>query len=127
MTALEQVPTTRVVMPVDAPRPSAPEEPVIFRFPAPDDPPPGSARMFAVAVYSAGLGLCGVAVGLYAVLAVVSGAPVWYLPALAALTLLSVALVVAAFLAIHQRALPWMLLLAAAPPMAANLYLAVSY
>jgi hypothetical protein len=127
VTALEQVPTTRVVMPADVPHRSAPEEPVIFRFPAPDDPPPGAARMLAVAVYSAGLGLCGVAVGLYAVLAVFSGAPVWYLPALAALTLLSVALVVAAFLAIHQRALPWLLLLAAAPPMAANLYLAVSY
>jgi hypothetical protein len=127
VTALEQVPTTRAVMPVDVPRPPAPEEPVIFRFPAPDDPPPGAGRMFAISVYSAGLGLCGVAVGLYAVLAVVSGAPVWYLPALASLTLLSVALVVAAFLAIHQRALPWMLLLAAAPPMAANLYFAVSY
>ena len=50
-----------------------------------------------------------------------AGAPVWYLPALAVLTLLSVAPVVAAFLAIHRRALPWMLLLAAAPPMAADL------
>jgi hypothetical protein len=127
VTALEQVPTTRVVMPADVPRRAVPEEPVVFRFPAPDDPPPGAARMLAIAVYSAGLGLCGVAVGLYAVLAVFSGAPVWYLPALAALTLLSVALVVAAFLAIHQRALPWVLLLAAALPMAANLYIAVSY
>ncbi|BEL09664.1 hypothetical protein Q0Z83_078550 [Actinoplanes sichuanensis] len=127
MTALEQVPTTRAVTPADIPHRLVPEEPVIFRFPAPDDPPPGAARMLAVAIYSAGLGLCGVAVGLYAVVAVFSGAPIWYLPALALLTLLSVALVVAAFLAIHQRALPWMLLLAAALPMAANLYIAVTY
>jgi hypothetical protein len=69
-------------MPADAPRRSAPEEPVIFRFPAPDDPPPGAARMLAIAVYSAGLGLCGVAVGLYAVLAVFSGAPVSCVPQL---------------------------------------------
>ncbi|MEU8658158.1 hypothetical protein [Actinoplanes philippinensis] len=123
MTALEQVPTTRVVMPAEVVLRPAPPQPAVFRFPAPDDPPPGAGRMLAIAIYSAGLGLCGVAVGLYAVVAVFSGAPVWYLPALAALTLLSVALVVAAFLAIHQRALPWVLLLAAAVPMAANVYL----
>jgi hypothetical protein len=125
VTALEQIPTTRVVMPASITPEARPEEPVIFRFPAPDDPAPGAARMLAVAIYNAGLGLCGVVVGLYAVLAVFSGAPVWYLPALSALTALSVALVVAAFLAIHQRALPWMLLLAAALPMAANVYLAL--
>ncbi|WP_433793615.1 hypothetical protein [Actinoplanes sp. CA-252034] len=127
MTALEQVPTTRVVTPTEIVRRPAPTEPAVFRFPAPDDPPPGAGRMLAIAVYSAGLGLCGVAVGLYAVLAVFSGAPIWYLPALAVLTLASVALVVAAFLAIHQRALPWLLLLAAAAPMAADVYLAVTY
>jgi hypothetical protein len=123
VTALEQIPTTRVVMPADVPDAPRPEGPVIFRFPAPDDPAPGAGRMLAVAVYGTGLGLCGVLVGLYAVVAVFSGAPVWYLPALAALTILSVALAVAAFLAIHQRALPWVLLLAAALPMAANVYL----
>lgn len=123
MTAVEQIPTTRVVMPADVPHEPPPHEPVLFRFPAPDDPAPGVGRMLAIAVYGTALGLCGIAVGLYAVVIVLSGAPVWFLPALAALTILSVALAVAAFLAIHQRFLPWLLLLAAALPMAANVYL----
>ncbi|MDI6105277.1 hypothetical protein QLQ12_42515 [Actinoplanes sp. NEAU-A12] len=124
MTALEHARTTRIVAPAAMPWT---EEPAVFRFPAPDDPAPGAARMFAVAVYGTGLGLCGVGVGLYAVVAVFGGAPMWYLPALAVLTMLSVAPVVAAVLAIHQRTLPWLLLLAAAPPMVADILVALSY
>jgi hypothetical protein len=123
VTALEHARTTRIVTPAKNPWP---EEHTVFRFPAPDDPAPGSGRMLAVAVYSAALGLCGVGVGLYAVLAVFGGAPMWYLPTLAVLTMLSVAPVVAAFLAIHQRTLPWLLLLAAAPPMVADILVALS-
>ena len=129
MTAIEQARTTRIVTPAGLPEETwtpAPE-PTVFRFPAPDDPAPGGARMLAIALYSAGLGLCGVAVGLYAVMAVFSGAPGWYLPVLSLLTMLSVAPVVAAYLAIHQRTLPWLLLLAAAPPMAVNVLVALSY
>lgn len=120
---------------VEHSRPSAPvfvqpadEERIpLFRFPAPDDPAPGDAQMLIIASYGTVLGLCGMAAGLYSVVAVFSGAPGWYLPALAALTAASVGPVVAAFLALHRRALPWLLLLAAAPPMAGNLYVAMSY
>lgn len=127
MTAIEQARTTRVMVPAEVPYQPWTPDPAVFRFPGPDDPAPGGARMLAMAVYGTGLGLCGVAVGLYAVVAVFGGAPTWYLPVLALLTLLSVGPVVAAFLAIHQRALPWMLLLAAAPPMAGNILVALSY
>ncbi|MEV0895886.1 hypothetical protein [Actinoplanes sp. NPDC049802] len=127
MTALEQSRTTRVMVPPTAPLRPWPEEPAVFRFPAPEDPPPGAARLFAVALYGTALGICGVGVGLYAVIAVFGGAPAWYLPTLAVLTMLSVAPVVAAFLAIHQRALPWILLLAAAPLMLADVIVALSY
>ncbi|GAA1603232.1 hypothetical protein [Actinoplanes couchii] len=120
---------------VEHARPSAPvfvdppvEEPIpVFRFPAPDDPPPGDAQMLIIAVYGTALGVCGVAVGLYAVVAVFTGAPGWYLPALAGLTLLSVGPVVGAFLSLHRRALPWLLLLTAAPPMAANVWVALTH
>ncbi|GAA0449554.1 hypothetical protein Aca07nite_43020 [Actinoplanes capillaceus] len=123
MTALKQAHTTRVVVPPQR----FPEEPAVFRFPTPDDPPPGAARVLAIALYGTVLGVCGVGVGLYAVIAVFGGAPAWYLPALAALTMLSVAPVVAAFLSIHRRFLPWVLLLAAAPPMAADVMVALAY
>ncbi|GAA4924682.1 hypothetical protein [Actinoplanes utahensis] len=129
MTAIEQARTTRIVTQANLPQasPPPPDPELSFRFPAPDDPAPGAARMLAIALYSAALGLCGVAVGLWAVMAVFSGAPGWYLPVLALLTMLSVAPVVAAYLAIHQRTLPWFLLLAAAPPMAVNVWVALSY
>ncbi|GGN67455.1 hypothetical protein GCM10010112_30870 [Actinoplanes lobatus] len=123
MTALKQGHTTRVVVPPQR----HPEEPAVFRFPTPDDPAPGAARVLAIALYGTVLGICGVGVGLYAVIAVFGGAPAWYLPALAALTMLSVAPVVAAFLSIHRRFLPWVLLLAAAPPMAADVMVALAY
>ncbi|MBO3739684.1 hypothetical protein [Actinoplanes flavus] len=123
MTALKHARTTHAVVPPQR----LPEEPAIFRFPTPEDPPPGAGRVLAVALYGTVLGICGVGVGLYAVIAVFGGAPAWYLPALAALTMLSVAPVVAAVLAIHQRILPWFLLLAAAPPMVADVMVALAY
>ena len=127
MTAVEPARTTRSRVPETAPFQPWHDTPAVFRFPAPDDPPPGAARMFAMALYSAALGLAGVGVGAYAVVAVFGGAPGWYLPALGLLTVLSVGPVVAAFLAIHQRTLPWLLLLAAGPPTVANVLVAVSY
>lgn len=126
MTAVEHARTTTVV-PVPAPPEPPAAESAVFRFPAPDDPAPGNARMLTVALYGTVLGICGVAVGLYAVVAVFGGAPAWYLPALAGLTVVSVGPVVAAVLAIHRRALPWLLLAAAAPPMAVNVWVALSY
>ncbi|MEV6299625.1 hypothetical protein AB0M02_09495 [Actinoplanes sp. NPDC051861] len=98
-----------------------------MRFPAPDDPAPSARRMLGMAIYGSGLGLTGVAVGLYAVVAVFGGAPGWYLPVLALLTLMSVAPAAAAFLAVHQRRLPWMLMLAAAPPMMTAVLVALQY
>jgi hypothetical protein len=128
VTAVEPTHISRPAPPEIVPfEPSWEPEPPVFRFPAEDDPAPGSGRVLAMAGYSAMLGLTGVGVGLYALVAVVSGAPVWYLPALAMLTMFSVGLVVGAFLAVHQRTLPWILLLAAAPPMAGALLLAVNY
>ncbi|BAL86164.1 hypothetical protein AMIS_9440 [Actinoplanes missouriensis 431] len=124
MTAVEQARTTPAA---PVPYTAETEDPGVFRFPAPEDPPPGAARMLAMALYGTALGLTGVGVGLYAVVAVFGGAPGWYLPALGVLTLLSVLLTAAAFLAIHERNLPWWLLIAAAPPMAAAVAVALSY
>ncbi|WP_436523239.1 hypothetical protein [Actinoplanes sp. HUAS TT8] len=128
MTAVEPTRISRSAVPEIMPfEPSWDEDPAVFRFPTEDDPAPGSTRVLAMAGYSAMLGLTGVGVGLYAIVAMLRGAPGWYLPALAMLTMFSVGLAVGAFLAVHQRALPWILLAAAAPPMVGALLLAGSY
>jgi hypothetical protein len=53
--------------------------------------------------------------------------PGWYVPVLALLGMVSVALSVGAFLSIHRRVLPWLLLLAATLPLAADILLSVAY
>jgi predicted alpha/beta hydrolase len=128
VTAVEQARTTRTeergntsVLPWTS------EEPAALRFPAPDDPAPSERRMVGMSLCGAALGLTGVGVGLYAVVAVFGGAPGWYLPVLGLLTLLSVGPAAAAFLAVHQRRLPWLLMMAAAPPMVGAAMVALAY
>jgi hypothetical protein len=98
-----------------------------FRFPTADDPHPGTARVLLMAIYAALLGLAGIGVGLRGVIAVLGGAPGWYVPVLAVIGLIGVALAVGAFLSVHRRLLPWVLLLAAAFPLLGDILLATAY
>ena len=94
----------------------------VFRFPSPDDPEPGTRRLLGMSLYATVLGLLGLGVAIRGVVAIVAGrTPFWYEPTMAVTGLACVALVVAAFLSIHRRTLPWLLLLAAAAPLAANI------
>jgi hypothetical protein len=97
----------------------------LFRFPAPDDPAPSTARLLSISMYSATLGLAGVGVGFRAFVTVLGGASVWYVPVLAFFGLLSVALAVGSFLSIHRPVLPWLLLMAATGPLAIDVMIAV--
>jgi hypothetical protein len=107
-------------------RPGGPE--ALFRFPAADDPDPGTVRVLGMALYAAALGLAGVGVGLRSFVSVLGGGvPGWYVPVLALAGLVSVALAVGAFLSVHRPVLPWLLLLAAAVPLAGDIALAVAY
>ncbi|MET8154201.1 hypothetical protein ACIBSW_32075 [Actinoplanes sp. NPDC049668] len=99
-----------------------------FRFPAADDPAPGARRLLAMSVYASFLGLGGVGVGVRGMVSQIGGGvPEWYVPVLAILGMVSVAFSVGAFLSIHRRVLPWLLLLGAAVPLAADLMLAAAY
>jgi hypothetical protein len=99
----------------------------VFRFPTADDPEPPTRRLLGMSLYASVLGLLGLAVAIRGIAAIVGGrTPGWYEPVLAVAGLAGVALVVAAFLSIHRRLLPWLLLLAAAVPLTANL-LATAY
>ena len=97
----------------------------LFRFPAADDPAPATARLLAMSLYAAGLGLSGVGVGVRALITVVGGAPFWYVPVLTFLGLLSVTLAVGSFLSIHRPILPWLLLPAATVPLIVDILLAL--
>ena len=99
----------------------------LFRFPAADDPAPTTKRLLSMSLYAAVLGLAGVGVGLCGLVAVLRGAPAWFMPALSLLGLSSVAGAVGAVLSIHRPALPWVLLLAATAPMAGATLLATLY
>ena len=101
---------------------------VLFRFPTPDDPAPGTRRLLAMSLYASLLGLAGVGIGIRGLVSQIGGgAPGWYVPVLAFLGMVSVALSVGAFLSIHRRVLPWVLLLSAALPLIADIMLAVAY
>jgi hypothetical protein len=103
------------------------EQETLFRFPAVDDPAPGTGRLLGMSFYTATLGLIAVGVGLRGLVAAIGGAPFWYVPLLALLGLLAVAGSVASFLSIHRPALPWLLLLGAAVPLIGAVLLAVLY
>jgi len=104
------------------------EADTFFRFPAADDPNPGTWRLLTMSLYTALLGLGGFGVGVRGLVASIGGeAPGWFVPALAAGGLLSVALTVGAFLSIHRLLLPWVFMFAAALPLGAAVLLAVSY
>jgi hypothetical protein len=98
-----------------------------FRFPAADDPGPGPRRLLAMSLYTALLGLLALAVTLRGLLVIAGGqAPGWYQPAFVAAGLAGAAFVVAAFLSIHRRRLPWLLLACAAAPLAVNVAVTVT-
>jgi hypothetical protein len=104
------------------------ERETFFRFPAADDPNPGTGRLLAMSLYSALLGLAGVGVGARGLVSTIGGGvPGWYVPVLAFAGMLSVALSVGAYLSIHRPALPWLLLFTAAAPLAGAVLLAVAY
>jgi hypothetical protein len=102
------------------------ERETLFRFPTADDPAPGTARLLAMSIYAALLGAGGVGVGLRGLVAVIGGVSFWYVPVLAVVGLLGVALTIGAFLSIHRRFLPWGLLLAATIPLAADVLIVAS-
>jgi hypothetical protein len=100
----------------------------LFRFPAPDDPAPGTRRLLAISIYASFLGLAGVGVGVRGMVSQIGGGvPGWFVPLLAFLGMVSVVLSVGAFLSVHRPVLPWGLLAGAAVPLTADVLLAVSY
>ena len=136
MTTLEQSPTTHTEAATIMPFGGWQTTPVIggfgddealFRFPAADDPAPAPARLLGMSLYAAALGMTGVGVGARGLLTALGGTPFWFMPALALLSLVSVAAAVGAFLSIHRPSLPWMLLLGASVPMAGAVLLATLY
>ncbi|MBU2669692.1 hypothetical protein KOI35_39905 [Actinoplanes bogorensis] len=105
----------------------SPDDETLFRFPAPDDPAPSTARVLAMALWAAGLGLTAIGVGITAFVTVFGGAAFWFVPTLALFGLMSVGLAVGAFLSIHRPFLPWLLLVCSTGPLAIDVLIAALY
>ena len=103
------------------------DDETLFRFPAADDPAPATGRLLGMSLYAAGLGLAGLGMGARGLVTAISGSAFWFVPVLALLAVASVSGAVGAFLSIHRPALPWLLLLASAAPMAGAMLLATLY
>ena len=99
----------------------------LFRFPAPDDPAPSTARLLSMSLCGAVLGLAGVGVGLRAFVTVLGGAALWYVPVLTFFGLIGVGLAVGSFLSIHRPVLPWLLLAGTTGPLAICVLIATLY
>ena len=85
-----------------------------FRLPAHRDPEPDPARLVGLCSWTAALGLLGLAIAGRASVAILTGAvPGWFEPLVVTMGVVGITLTAAAFLAIHRRHLPWLLLTAA--------------
>jgi hypothetical protein len=95
----------------------------LFRFPAADDAGPGQRRLLVMALGTALIGLLALAVTIRGVLVIMGGtAPGWYQPVFAVTGAAGFACVVGAFLSVHRRRLPWLLLGLSVLPLAANVW-----
>src|SRR5690349_21160721 len=77
--------TAPAVAPADGPE-------ALFRFPAPDDPAPATARLLLMSLCAAALGMVALGVGIRALLTVIGGVAFWYVPVLTFFGLLSLVL-----------------------------------
>jgi hypothetical protein len=85
-----------------------------FRLPAHQDPEPDPGRLVGLCSWAAALGLLGLPVAGRAWVAFHTEAvPGWFEPLVVTMGVVGITLTAAAFLAIHRRHLPWLLLTAA--------------
>ncbi|HEX5598508.1 MAG TPA: hypothetical protein VFX61_21190 [Micromonosporaceae bacterium] len=90
-------------------------------------PAPPDDRVLGIYACATGLGGIGLAVALRGLSAITSDAePSWYEPALAAVGLSGVGLIVAAILTAQRERTPWLLLALATAPFMVNLALTVT-
>jgi hypothetical protein len=114
--------TTELPLPWEARATVRQRRPAGLRLPAPDDPPPATGRMLGVCAWAALLGVVGLAVAGRALVALLTGgAPDWYEPTVLAGGVAGIGLTATAFLAVHHRRLPWVLLATATVPLVVNL------
>jgi hypothetical protein len=86
----------------------------MLRLPGAWDPAPQAPRMIGMCAWATTLGLIGLAVAIRALLIIISAAPPWWFePAVVSTGLVGIGLAAGAFMAVHRRRLPWLMLTAA--------------
>jgi hypothetical protein len=104
----QTIPETRQRAGIPRARTGASQTPPGAR-PAPE-PEPTPGRLAGLCGWAALLGFLGMSVGVRGLIAIVVKAPHWYQPTLIALGLSGIALIVAAFLTVVHRHVPWLFL-----------------
>ncbi|GAB7040067.1 MULTISPECIES: hypothetical protein [Catenuloplanes] len=92
-----------------------------FRMPADTDPEPSTRRLLTLSCWAGALALFGLAVavrGLAALVADTAGG--WHEPATVAVGVTGIAFTVGAFMSVHRRRLPWIMLAAATAALLAS-------
>lgn len=99
-----------------------------LRLPGRYDPAPRPLRIVGMCVWAALLAVIGLALAVRIVVTELTRpTPVWFQPTVICPGLLGIALTVAAFMAIHQRYLPWGLLAASSATLTVNMIVTMSH
>ncbi|GFJ91733.1 hypothetical protein [Phytohabitans rumicis] len=98
----------------------------IFRLPRSHDPAPPATRLIVMCAWATALGVAGLGVATRGLMAIMGGlVPGWYEPSFVAVGLAGIGLTVGAFMSIHHRRLPWVLLALAIVPLAGSVALTI--
>jgi hypothetical protein len=98
----------------------------LFQFPAADDPEPNARRVLALAMWATALGFAGFIAAARSVITMLTGpVPEWYQSTMVSSGLGCLALTIGAFLTMHRRWAPWVLLVAATLTLLGNLAVSI--
>jgi hypothetical protein len=90
-----------------------------FRLPTPDDPSPEQRRLVIVSLWCCGLGVGGAAIALRVLLSLFQVDAGWYVETMFAIGLVGLLCTVGAFVSLHRRILPLVMLSLATAALAA--------
>jgi hypothetical protein len=87
---------------------------------------PAPRRLVGLALWAAGLGILGVALGIRDIVGLFTPHPSWFLPGSSLIAVIGIALTMGAFVTARARIVPWLLLGLATCALGANLIIAMS-
>ncbi|WP_213454467.1 hypothetical protein [Rhizomonospora bruguierae] len=97
----------------------------MLRLPGIHDPAPHPHRLLGMCAWATALGVVGLAVAVNAMFTIIADTAAWWFqPAVVSAGLVGIGLAAGAFMAVHRRRLPWLMLAAATAMLALTIALA---